>query len=644
MTMKKMFKLFKVVTCMTLILSLISGYSYCSQVPKTITTSSEVKPIDMSIFKKSKPTDEDSLRLEAILKNVCKYGVGNWYNEYKNYDAQKTEYITFHVVHKDFIRDPVEMAFGLAVCLKLGIYDEKYTGVSKEEATEKTVKLLKSIAKLHKANCDADTQGAWGDFWLSSSFAFNTGFASWLLWDEFSEKDQNNIKRMVEHEANRDLPVYYFRDKNGTLIRPGDTGAEENSFNGALLGVATAMMPNHPNVNEWRKLLITEMVSAISRPSDTKNETVLHGKMVKEWIDGSNIEENGTLENHGSIHPAYMSFMQNHASIALSYILSGQKAPEASRFNMNVLYRGLVDTFTDPDPDHPTEYPGAYLYTEDDWKIYYPRKVSDDKGTSYISTFANIDTIAGSFDADSLVTRKHSKKGSKLNAAYWVDLHAQRVLDMQKRFDDGHTYLTDENNKSKEHMPVVREVRVAKQMAQSYLIKWLDHQGALAFTNDDYGFSDLKVKPVAKRYEFEADIVAKTTSKGDTCSYIKILRNIPEIKAISNSTFEDFKANAVGDFMEHTIKLEAPGTYNIKVKLKQNNNNGKYQLDIDGANQNSPIDMYLNNFNWTIIDLGNKTFYTPGLKKFRFKVVGKNELSTGYNAQIDYVELVPVNN
>jgi hypothetical protein len=54
--------------------------------------------------------------------------------------------------------------------------------------------------------------------------------------------------------------------------------------------------------------------------------------------------------------------------------------------------------------------------------------------------------------------------------------------------------------------------------------------------------------------------------------------------------------------------------------------------------------MYLNNFILTIIDLCNKTFYTTGLIKFRFKVVGKNELSTGYNAQIDYVELVPVNN
>jgi viroplasmin and RNaseH domain-containing protein len=215
---------------------------------------------------------------------------------------------------------------------------------------------------------------------------------------------------------------------------------------------------------------------------------------------------------------------------------------------------------------------------------------------------------------------------------------------MQKRFDVGHTYLIDENNNSKEHTTTKREARVSKQTAQSYLLKWLDHQGAIAFTNADYGLSSIKTVPVSKRYEFEEDIVAKTTSKDDTCSYVKIKRNIPEVKFVSNSTFEDFKANAVGDFIEHTIKLEAPGTYNVKVKLKQNNNNGKYQLDIDGANQNSPIDMYLNNFNWTIIDLGNKTFYTPGLKKFRFKVVGKNELSTGYNAQIDYVELVPVNN
>ena len=57
------------------------------------------------------------------------------------------------------------------------------------------------------------------------------------------------MARMVEHEADAfiDRTVPYWADRQGKIVTPGDTKAEENAWNSMLLASAQAMMPRHPS-------------------------------------------------------------------------------------------------------------------------------------------------------------------------------------------------------------------------------------------------------------------------------------------------------------------------------------------------------------------------------------------------------------
>lgn len=85
-----------------------------------------------------------------------------------------------------------------------------------------------------------------------------------------------------------------------------------------------------------------------------------------------------------------------------------------------------------------------------------------------------------------------------------------------------------------------------------------------------------------------------------------------------------FNGNATNDFIEYKVNVEQAGTYNVKIKVKNYNNRGKYQLVIDGTNQGPVFDNYTSTAYYTEIDLGNITFSTDGDKLFRFTCTGKN--------------------
>jgi hypothetical protein len=100
-------------------------------------------------------------------------------------------------------------------------------------------------------------------------------------------------------------------------------------------------------------------------------------------------------------------------------------------------------------------------------------------------------------------------------------------------------------------------------------------------------------------------------------------------------------AAAVGDYVVYTCNVPAAGRYDIKVAAKNFPIRGQWQLSIDGTNQGSPQVEYAPVETWAEFDLGTATITSPGLKSFKFTVVGKNEQSTGYRIAFDYVELTP---
>ena len=407
------------------------------------------------------PTDDRAKRIKEILLNTNKYALTSWWEE-KNFRLDD-EYINFGGTTEHFIRHPAAMSLGLSTSLAFDLYDENITGVSTNEALEKTKLVIASLAYNHKSN----KTGGWGDHWQSAHWAHFAGLAGWLLWDEFPATEQEYIRKMVEYEANRFInqPVPYWKNPDGTENYVGDTKAEENAWNAQVLQLATAMMPNHVNWELWMKAQVYLMISAAARPSDLTNDTVYHGKPISEWINGYNINEDGTVINHGFIHPDYMEFIVFNNTAAITATLANQPTPKAAFFNSDIVYKAFVDlSFESP----PYEEPGGTIYIEDSSDIYFPQ--GNDWGYGRRMNFATIDAFADAFGYD----KNASKPGS-----YWEDLHAQIVLIMQSRHEDGRTY----SDNLEDHY-IGKEEWVAHHAAWSWLAKYVANSGKFEITNN----------------------------------------------------------------------------------------------------------------------------------------------------------------
>jgi hypothetical protein len=81
--------------------------------------------------------------------------------------------------------------------------------------------------------------------------------------------------------------------------------------------------------------------------------------------------------------------------------------------------------------------------------------------------------VARHFGLDNLVTEK---------AAGWEALHAQKVLDMQLRSSDRRTYLGSWDADNSEDKYQDREEWVAVHAAMSWMVKWIDAQGAFSLS------------------------------------------------------------------------------------------------------------------------------------------------------------------
>jgi hypothetical protein len=432
-----------------------------------------VAPIVWASLSAGAPSDADAQRLRAILRNTNRYALTTWWNTTKDFDAQTGAYLSFGGTSEQFIRPAAAEALALAISLQAGAYDSTATGVSASEARAIAVRLTTSLAYRHRAT----SSGGWGHAWQSALWAALTGLSGWLLWDDLSATHRNQITAMVISEANRfnNTPAPYFRDAGETIISPGDSKGEENSWNATLLQLATAMLPAHPNWHTWMDRNLEYMLSAYARPSDITSSTLVNGKALSEWLNGSNIEPDGMMINHDRIHPDYTATVTQNAHAALVYTLAGQPTPRAALYNADSVYAAVVDlNFVVGSNPYPSGgailSPGGTIYRSGSGNIYYPQ--GNDWGTQRRMNFAGLDAFARAFGFDNLASTK---------ASVWEPLHAQVVLDMQSRFSDGRTY-----GANSEDTYAGREEWVAMLAGRAYLAKWLAHQGTFSITDRSY--------------------------------------------------------------------------------------------------------------------------------------------------------------
>jgi hypothetical protein len=436
-----------------------------------------VTPIDWSKFQEGPAKGADAERFGKILLNANKYALGTWWTNRGFNQPALDGHLDLKGILEHQIRPVAAEAQSLAISLRLGLYDSKVTGVSQQEAEQKTIQLIRSLAHRHRAN--SASTNSWGSAWQSPSWTAYTAMAGWLMWDKLDSATQNELVKVIESEAawvmsNKNHPrIKTYRDLSGKIISPGDTGAEENAWDAYVLEAATAMMPHHPQQSAWMNQEIKLMLSANSRPSDISRTNNFHGKPLAEWLPGSNLNEDGTVINHHRLHPDYMVATLLEFNPANFYGLAHRAVPQAGIFNLEIPYRALADLPFTPGEmidGKPVEPPGGTIFKPDSADIYYPQ--GNDWGNERRLNFAY---------ADALIVALSSDPELKRRAAVWENMHAGKVLDMQSRFQDGRTYGAKE-----EDLYPSREEWIAAAASNAYLLKWLAGQNAISFTNEKF--------------------------------------------------------------------------------------------------------------------------------------------------------------
>lgn len=387
---------------------------------------------------------------EELFKKGLKYPVNDWYHKVKKFGCQTDEYLDFQGKAEHSIRPVSHQAFALAVALRFQLYDEKTTGVPAEGATEIATRLIGSLAYRHKASLGEEE--GWGKAWQSAWWASQATFAAWLLWDELNETDRLNVYNMTVYEADRFLhyTIPYYKDTTGKVIYKGDSKSEENAWNSDLLVLASVMFPQHPNAPQWHRKALELQLSAYASPSDMTKQKTIDGIRLDRFLQGSNMEEDGTIINHGIVHVDYMvAFMQNAMNV-LPYSLVGKPAFKASLFNGNRIYEALNNL----------PFDGRTMYVRDEkgkatTEIFFPE--GNDWGTSKQVNYWLMDVIAHCFRLD---------KGMSPKASDWMYVRGEEMKRKQNRNTNGTYY------QGKEELFPSREEFLLAEIAFGYLFLW----------------------------------------------------------------------------------------------------------------------------------------------------------------------------
>lgn len=430
-------------------------------------TASAVAPPDPALLSAAIPQDDlTQLSLEAA-QNANRFITTTWWED--RFAVEDTERIDLagRVANTEYALRGVAMAaVSTAMLLATGAYDPADTGVSEAEARERVVRLVSSAAAEHRGN-DA---GGWGPEdrqWQASLWAYYNGFAAWLLWDDFSPAQQACVASMVALEADVMPEPGYYQAPNGTILSPGDTKAEENAWQSSLSGLAALMMPGAENAAQWRDDAIDLSIAAWATPSDTGSSERVNGRVLTEFLGGSNVEDDGTVANHDLMHPIYMLAFDQNINNALAQQLAGELPATAFLHNVDLTYGALVDL---PFESPPWRQPGGTIYVPGQADIYYPD--GNDWGTTFPLYFAQADVIADSFGL-----------GDDLSAPpeEWGRLHLEAAIALQDRFPDGRTYA---NNTESNYG--LKEERTAQIAAHTFLTRFLNAAPPECLTDRPY--------------------------------------------------------------------------------------------------------------------------------------------------------------
>lgn len=405
-------------------------------------------------------TSPDGRRAAAVLNTTHRYAMTVWLPRVAPALLERVARTPSAQDRSDAVRRLGMQAMALAVGVRTGSYDPVLAGAPRGQARAAVVRIVERVAANHRAN-RPDGWGVWGQSALWSSF---TGRAAWLLWDDLPPATQVLVQKMLVYEADLSLqtPAVYLRDRAGKVVRAGNSAAEEDAWQALPLQLATATMPAHPHWAAWRHQQIVLMLSAWARPQDVSDTSLVNGAPVTAWVNGSNVEADGTLVNHDRIAPDYSTNLYQNLDAVLVDALAGVPTPEAARWGLAHVYRGLSELSFSP---RTYAAPGGPVYQGD--VVYYPQGC--DWGTGQALPYALVDAQSAAFGFGTARSAGHETAHLRLH---------QRLT---TRFRDGRAFATDQ-----EYRYAGREEHTAQLAAQLYLTKLVRDRGLATFTDDAF--------------------------------------------------------------------------------------------------------------------------------------------------------------
>lgn len=420
----------------------------------------EVVPVNWAGLGSYSGADDAGTRVTAILAGSARYLIGPWYAAtYTRYLPDG--YIDLRGTDERAVRLPAMAAVAATTALVTGTYDPRT--LSAANATIRTRNLIRTLAARHLAN-NPNAATRWGGGWQSALWAYYTALAGWLFWDRLDATERGHVVAMLVWEADRlttgdDVHLIgaggdqlYMTRRDGTVVTPGDSKAEEDNWSAAALSLAAVMMPVHPQVTRWTRRNVELLLAAAARPTDLTGRETVNGVRLSSWLRGTNIADDGTLENHARLHPLYMVAFDQSLYQGFVFGLANRTAPRAALHNIKQTYAALVDL------EFPLPGGGTTpIYRPGSAEIHYPE--GNDWGTHFPFYFGNFDL---------LVSLTGQDRGITPRAAEWERLHNEDQLALMSRFTDGRTYGPEGENTY-----YGREHRVGAMAGQLYLTLFL---------------------------------------------------------------------------------------------------------------------------------------------------------------------------
>ncbi len=394
----------------------------------------------------------------SVLRTSVRHAIGTWWPKTAPALLARPMDSAAQSDRTDAVRRLSMEALGLSTALSTGTYDAGSAGASRSQALAVVETIVRTVSCRHRAS----VVGGWGHSWQSPMWSSLAARAAWLSWADLSPAARACVRSMVLSEADFATTVepYVMVSRSGVVLRPGNSGSEENSWFALAPSTAVSMMPAAERRDAWRSTEVRFLANAFSRAAHLTGGGSVDGVPLADLLTGWNVMPDGSVVNHGRVAPDYSTNAYQNVDTVLLALLAGHRAPEASLLGLREVYGALVHNVYPVEEGYAA--PGGAVYQPvaggtpqaREYGVYYPQGC--DWGEGQVLPFALLDAQALAFG--------FGTDPADLDPEDSAARHLDHAVEMQARSADGRMYVDPA-----EYTYVGREEHTAQLAAQLVL-------------------------------------------------------------------------------------------------------------------------------------------------------------------------------